>query len=105
MDDVARHQKQEKFRADRDAIVAALEDQRAAIVQHIDAPEFLSTYFPQIAEMEELFATLASAFREAAERHRRTREWVGQDEALRDRFRLGSAQLLSDVAGTTGPWR
>lgn len=91
------HQKQAKFRADRETIVAALEDQRAAIVRHVDAPGFLSTYFPQIVELEELFATLASAFREAADRHRSTREWAEQAKVLRDRFRLRSTRLLAEA--------
>ena len=89
------HQKQERFRAARDTILADLEDQRAAIVRHVDAPEFLSTYFPQLTELEGLFATLASAFLEAADRNRLMREWAERTEALRDRFRFGSTRLLA----------
>lgn len=56
------------------------------LLAHLDTPDFLSTYFPQIGEMEELFATLAAAFRDAAERNRRMRDWAAHAESLRDRL-------------------
>lgn len=90
------HQKKERFEDAREAIVNALQDQLDGIVAHINAPDFMATYFPQIAEMELLFATLASAFRDAAERNSRMRDWADQAEFLRDRFRLGSAPFYVD---------
>lgn len=80
------HQKQERFAKERQAIVDALTEQRTMLLAHLDTPDFLSTYFPQIGEMEELFAMLAAAFRDAAERNRRMRDWAAQAESLRERL-------------------
>ena len=79
-------QKAEKFAKDRQAIVDDLEEQRAAILAQIDAPDFLSIYFPQIDAMRNLFAALAAAFAEAAERNRKMRDWATEAETLRLRF-------------------
>lgn len=75
-----------QFEADRQAFVADLEKQRTEILQQIDAPDFLLTYFPQIDELEALFAMLSAAFVEASERSRRMEAWAAEAEQLRIRF-------------------
>lgn len=79
-------QKRQKFENDRQAIVDDLELQRSGLLAQIDAPDFLSTHFPQIGEMQALFEAFAAAFAAALERHRRVREWATEAEDLHVRF-------------------
>lgn len=84
------HRKAQQFEADRQAIVQDLEKQRSDILQQIDAPDFLATYFPQIGQMEEMFEALRAAFAQAAERNGRMNEWATEAERLHLRFASGS---------------
>jgi len=80
------HKKAEQFRKDRQAIVDDLEKQRSHILQQINASDFVATYFPQIGQMEAVFAALAAAFKEAEERKRKMHEWASEAEQLHIRF-------------------
>lgn len=84
----------ERFAKSRDQMLAALEQQRKAVLAKVDASDFLPTYFPQLVEMEELFALLAAELREAVDRNRRMRAWASQADALNTRFRLSAPDLL-----------
>lgn len=84
------NRKAEQFAKDRQAIVDDLERQRTDILQQIDAPDFIATYFPQIGQMEAIFAALAAAFEAAMERNRRMRDWAAEAERLHLRFAGGS---------------
>lgn len=75
-----------QFEADRRALVDDLEKQRTEILQQIDAPDFIETYFPQIGEMEALFAVLSTAFAEASALSHRMEAWAAEAEQLHIRF-------------------
>ncbi|ANC92940.2 labile enterotoxin output A [Azospirillum humicireducens] len=85
-------QKKAKFEEDRQAIVKDLQDQRTAILEHIDAPDFMVTYFPQLQAMEALFKQLREAFDGAVARNRAMHEWAEKAETLRLRFGGGPSR-------------
>jgi len=90
-------QKVKEFEKIRQAIVDDLSEQRSSILKQIDAPDFLSVYFPQIDAMQNLFAALAAAFAEASEHNRRTREWANLGEALHRRLTSNGDHLSERV--------
>lgn len=94
-------QKRQQFDKDRQAIVDDLELQRSALLAQIDAPEFITTYFPQIGEMQALFEAFAAAFSSAAERHRRMREWAMEAENFHLRFEGAPHRLINARADVT----
>lgn len=87
-------QKRQQFDKDRQAIVDDLESQRSSLLAQINEPNFISTYFPQIGEMQALFEAFAAAYSAAAERHRRMREWAMEAENLQLRFSDLSYRLI-----------
>lgn len=90
-------QRAKQFEEDRRAIVKDLEDQRSNLLGHIDSPDFMSTYFPQIDAMHGLFESLRDAFIEAAERNSAMRNWAREAETLH--LRYGGEPLRFSGAG------
>jgi GTP-binding protein EngB required for normal cell division len=84
---------QRKFQDTRKVIVSALKEQQDGLTETLNAPDFISVYFPQIVQMQALFEQIRQAEEEAHRYAEAIRHWAENGRELCNRFGIQAPDL------------